>query len=229
MFSDSKRRLLRTIGKRLIAVALVFLGIFILVDMSLRPIVETINAYQCRLMVTDLINTAVSEELQREDICYSKLVELQENHDGEIVSVQSNVLNINHLKTNISSRLDRELQRISAIEIGIPVGTLLGIQLLHGKGFDVGMTVHPVGYAATRIISEFTEAGINQTRHRIIIEIKASLDAVIPGFSSDVTVVTSIVAAETVIIGRVPDAYTHVVSSDSDLVGTLEDYEAETY
>ena len=226
MLSDKKRRWLRTLGKRLIAVALVFLGIFILVDMSLRPVVETVNAYQCRLLVADMINTAVSEELQREDISYAKLVELHENSDGEIVSVQSNVLNINTLKTNISSRLDRELQRISAIKIGIPVGTLLGIQMLHGKGFDVGMTVNPVGYASTQIVSEFTEAGINQTRHRIIIEIKTSVDAVIPGYSSDVTVVTSIVAAETVIIGRVPNAYTHVVSGDSDLVGMLEDYGA---
>ena len=229
MFSDKSRTVWQKVGMRLIAVSLVFLGIFILVDISLRPIVETINEYQCRLLVADMINNAVIEELQREDISYSKLVELSENHDGEIVSVQSNVLNINNLKTNISSRLDRELQRISAMDIGIPVGTLLGIQLFHGKGFDVGMTVHPVGYAATRIISEFTEAGINQTRHRIIVEIKVCVDAVIPGFSSDVDVTTSIVAAETVIIGRVPDAYTHVVSADSDLVGTLEDYEAETY
>lgn len=226
MLTDKNRRLLRMIGKRLTAVALVFLGIFILVDMSLRPVVETVNAYQCKLLVTDMINTAVNEELQREDISYEGLVQLHENHDGDIVSVQSNVVNINRLKTNISSRLDREMQRISAVEIGIPIGTLLGIQLLHGRGFDVGMTVHPVGYAVTQIISEFTDAGINQTRHRIIIEIKASVDAIIPGYSSDVTVTTSIVAAETVIIGRVPDAYTHVVSSDSDLVGLLQDYGA---
>ena len=86
-----------------------------------------------------------------------------------------------------------------------------------------------MGHSATRIISEFSEAGINQTRHRIIIEITVNVEAIVPGYSTDVAVSTAITAAETIIVGRVPDAYTHVVSSDADLVGTLEDYEAEEY
>ncbi len=229
MLTVKTRGLLRSLGIKLISVALIFIGLLLIVDLSFRPVVEKVNSYECHAIVTELINSAVSDELRREDIDYRKLVELGTNTDGELVSIESNVANINRLKTNISSRMDRELQRISAIDISIPVGTLMGVQLLHGKGFDVGMTVQPLGYTTTKIISEFTEAGINQTRHRIIIQIVAVVDAVIPGYSTDVTVATSIVAAETVIIGRVPDAYTHVVSGDSDLVGALEDYEAETY
>ena len=102
----------------------------------------------------------------------------------------------------------------------------MGLQLLHGKGFNVGMSVTPLGYATTTIISEFTEAGINQTLHRIIIEINADVDAIIPGFETRVPVKTSIVAAETVIVGRVPDAYTHVITQSGELAGTLNDYGA---
>lgn len=229
MLSEKKRGLLRSIGLKLISVSLIFIGLLLLVDLSLRPVVEKMNAYECKSLITQMINDAVLSELQREDINYGSLVHLTENNEGEIISVQSNVMNINRLQANISSRLARQLEHISAIDIGIPVGTLLGLQLFHGHGFDVGMTIKPLGYPVTKMISEFTEAGINQTRHRIIIEIHALVDAVIPGYSTDVAVTTTIVAAETIIIGRVPDAYTHVVSSDGDLVGTLEDYEAETY
>lgn len=229
MLSDKSRKTLRSLGFKLIAVSLIFLGLAVLIDLSLQPIIESVNAYECQLIVSEMITTAVDEELSREDISYSKLVELTTNTDGEVISVESNIVGINQMKTGVSKRLERELERIEAIHIGIPIGTLSGIQLLHNKGFDVGMTVEPMGYPQTKIISEFTEAGINQTRHRIIIDITIVADAIIPGYSTTVTVNTTIIAAETIIIGRVPDAYTHVVSGDSDLVGTLEDYEADTF
>lgn len=222
----SRRGFARTLGIKLIALAMIVLGLLFLVDLSFRPMVESINAYECHELVAKIINDAVLAEIEREGAQYSTLVNLTANADGEIVSVESNVLNINRLKTEVAERVEREIERISAVNIEIPIGTLMGIQFLHGKGFNVGMTVSPTGYATTSIISEFTEAGINQTLHRIIIEINADVDALIPGFSTRVPVSTTIIAAETVIVGRVPEAYTHVVTESSELAGTLNDYGA---
>lgn len=226
MVSDKARRVLRSIGFKLIAVSLILVGLCVIMELSFRPVIETVSANECHLAVSEMINTAVSEELSREDISYTKLVELNTNSDGEIIAAQSNVVNINKLKTGITQRLEAELREMGSSDIGIPVGTLSGISLLHGRGFEVGMAIKPIGYPKTTIISEFTEAGINQTRHRIIIEITVDADAVIPGFSSEISVSTSIIAAETIIVGRVPDAFTHVVSGDNDLVGILQDYGA---
>lgn len=226
MLSDKTRTIFRSVGKKFIAFALIILGTAFLTDLSLRPIIESVNAYECQLAVSQLINKAVAEELASEEIDYSKLVDLTTNSEGEIISVESNVMNINSLKTHISQRMDTELKNFPALDINIPIGTLTGIQLLHGRGFNVGMTIVPLGFAQTQIISEFKSAGLNQTRHRILIDISVQADAIIPGFSTDVTVSTSIVAAETIIVGRVPDAYTHVISYDDDLMGTLQDYGA---
>ncbi len=226
MISNKARTGLRKLGVKLIASAMILIGFAFIADLSLRPVVESVNAYECHAAVSDIINRSISAELEREDIDYSSLVSLTTDENGSVCSVESNVLNINRLKNNIADRIERELERISDIDIMIPVGTLTGIQLLHGRGFKIGMTVSPVGYACTSIISEFKEAGINQTLHRIIVEIDVVTDAVIPGYSTRVPVKTSIVAAETVIVGKIPEAYTHVVSSDSDLVGLLQDYGA---
>ena len=219
------RTFFRKLGMKLIAVGMVMTGQLVLMDLSFRPIIETVNAYECHEMVSRVINDAVLAELENEDADYSKLVNLTTNADGEVISLESNVMNINKLKTRIVQRLEREIERLSEIDIQIPIGTLLGIQLLHGKGFSVGMTVQPMGFATASIISEFSEAGLNQTLHRIVIEIKADVDAIIPGFSTRVPVKTTIVAAETVIVGRVPNAYTHVVASEK-LDGYLNDYGA---
>ena len=219
------RTFFRKLGMKLIAVGMVLTGLLVIMDLSFRPIIETVNAYECHEMVSRVINDAVLAELENEDADYSKLVNLTTNADGEVISLESNVMNINKLKTRIAQRLEREIERLSEVDIQIPIGTLLGIQLLHGKGFCVGMTVQPMGFATASIISEFSDAGLNQTLHRIVIEINAEVDAIIPGFSTRVPVKTTIVAAETVIVGRVPNAYTHVVASES-LDGYLNDYGA---
>lgn len=220
------RRFLNRLGLKIIALALIMLGLLFIADLSFRPIVETVNAYQCHAAVSRIINNAVLAEIERGGMDYSALVTLSTNNDGEVISVESNVMNINRLKTEVADRVEREIERLDAVNIEIPVGTLLGIQLLHGKGFNVGMSVKPFGYATTSIISEFSDAGINQTLHRILIEIDTDVDAVIPGISTRVPISTTIVAAETVIVGRVPDAYTHVITQSDDLPGTLNDFGA---
>lgn len=221
-----QRSFLNKLGSKLLALAFILIGLFLLAEASFRPMIESINAYECHELVSDIINDAILSELEQSNVDYSSLVTLTMNGNGEVTSVQSNILNINKLKTNVAERIEREIERLSAVDIQIPIGTLLGLQLLHGKGFNVGMSVTPLGYATTTIISEFTEAGINQTLHRIIIEISADVDAIIPGFETRVPVKTSIVAAETVIVGRVPDAYTHVITQSGELAGTLNDYGA---
>ena len=221
-----QRSFLNKLGSKLLAFAFILIGLFLLAEASFRPMIESINAYECHELVSDIINDAILSELEQSNVDYSSLVTLTMNGNGEVTSVQSNILNINKLKTNVAERIEREIERLSAVDIQIPIGTLLGLQLLHGKGFNVGMSVTPLGYATTTIISEFTEAGINQTLHRIIIEINADVDAIIPGFETRVPVKTSIVAAETVIVGRVPDAYTHVITQSGELAGTLNDYGA---
>ena len=224
--SKRTRNILSRLCLKLAAVAMILVGLLFLADLSFRPMVETINAYQCHEAVVRIINSAVLAELERGEADYAKFVTLSTNKDGEVISIESNVTNINKLKTMIAERVEREIERLSSVSIEIPIGTLSGVQLLHGKGFNVGMSVVPLGYATTTIVSEFTEAGLNQTLHRIIIEIDAEVDAIIPGFSTRVPVSTSIIAAETVIVGRVPDAYTHVITDSGDLAGIINDYGA---
>lgn len=224
-----RRSFLHKLGVKLIAVAAILIGVFIFVEASFRPIIEKVNSIECHKAVSDIINRVVLEELEKIGADYSSLVKLSTNSGGDVTSVQSNIVNINRLKARVAQRVDTEIAELSSVKIKIPIGTLSGLKLLHGKGFNVGMSVKPLGYANTKIISEFSEAGLNQTLHRIVIEITAEVDAVIPGIKSRVVVTTSIVAAETVIVGKIPDAYTHVVSDSGDLPGLINDYGADNF
>ena len=224
-----RRTFLHKLGVKLIAVSVILIGLVMITELSFRPLIEEVNSYECHKAVSSIINTVVLEELERSGADYSALVTLSTNSEGEVTSVQSNIVNINRLKTKIADRVEKEIALLSGMKLKIPIGTLSGIKLLHGKGFDVGMSVVPIGYANTSIISEFSEAGLNQTLHRIIIEISTDVDAMIPGYQTRVCVTTSIVAAETVIVGRVPDSYTHVITDSGDTAGLIKDYGAENY
>lgn len=224
-----RRTFLHKLGVKLIALAVILIGLFIFVEVSFRPMVEKVNSYECHKAVSGIINKVVLDELENGGADYSSLVTLSTDSGGEVTSVQSNIVNINRLKARVADRVEKEIAQLSEVKIKIPIGTLSGVKLLHGKGFNIGMNVKPLGYAKTAIISEFTEAGLNQTLHRIVIEISAEVDAIIPGFDSRVVVTTSIVAAETVIVGKVPNAYTHVVSDSGDLPGLINDYGADNF
>ena len=95
-----------------------------------------------------MITRSIAAELEREDADYSSLVTIERDESGSVCSIESNAMNINRLKNNIAARLERELDRMSGIDIMIPVGTLTGLQLLHGRGFDVDGK--PCGLCADR-------------------------------------------------------------------------------
>ena len=78
----------------------------------------------------------------------------------------------------------------------------------------------------TALISSFQSAGINQTLHRILVQIKVDISAIIPGYTASGTIDTQFVIAETVIVGNVPEAYTHVISGNDDVLGEINDYGA---
>ncbi len=71
-------------------------------------------------------------------------------------------------------------------------------------GPDVKIRMRPIGHITTRYISEFEDAGINQTRHKIYIETTTRVKMIMAVSSSELEIVNEIPIVETIIVGRVP-------------------------
>ena len=67
--------------------------------------------------------------------------------------------------------------------------------------------IMPVGTVNTEYKTEFISTGINQTRHRVFLEIKSKMTIVAPFTNKTVEVVNNVDVAETVLIGDVPDTF----------------------
>lgn len=211
-------------GLKLIALALIIIGLLILIDLRVRPIIEKTTSYQSKILATRIINDAVYEELENEKLGYDELVTLVYNDSGVISSIESNMVNINRLKSKLTKTVNSELEHLDAHDMSISLGTITGFSAFYNQGPLIPVTVRPEGYVETSLISVFESAGINQTLHRILIEINVDVSAIIPGYTASAEVKTQFVAAETVIVGNVPESYAHVISGGEDLMGIINDY-----
>ena len=214
------------IGIKLLGAALLLSGVMLLVDIRVRPIIEKTAVYQSKVLATRIINDTVYSELEDESIDYGDLVTIIYNSDNSISSIESNMVNINRVKARITKSVNDELSSLDEHDVSISLGTISGFEVFYNQGPLIPIKVQPEGYVEATLISSFESAGINQTLHRIIVEIKTDISAIIPGYTSSATVETQFVMAETVIVGTVPGTYTHVITGNEDLLSQINDYGA---
>ena len=176
----------------------------ILLDQQLRPIILSITTNQARIKSVDTINSAVTKELSEHGVSYNDLISVERNDSGEVLSITTNMVKMNELKAAIITNVQKQLGDDNQMNMGVPLGTLLGNDLLHGWGPNVPLRLTLSGNVNADFKSSFESAGINQTKHQIYLNIHTSVYSLIPGFNSTTDVETNVPVAETIIVGQVP-------------------------
>ena len=92
-------------------------------------------------------------------------------------------------------------------ELGVPIGSVLLPELLSGRGPKIPVRVLAVRTSDAVFRSSFESAGINQTKHSIIIDIHVVITILTWTGTQEISVDSAVVAAETVIVGTVPTTY----------------------
>lgn len=205
---------------------LILLGTFIGVDMGIRPMVKASAASQTQIAVNRMIQRAVLEVLEEDGLRYQSFVSLQQNLNGETTALTTDTVLINRLQGELLEKILQTLQETRQITLQLPLGSLTGSQFLAGRGPLVTLRLRPVGIVKTKIVNQFDEAGINQTRHRIQLQVTVDMLSLLPGYRISSQAQSNIILAETIIVGLVPDAYTEVYGGTDDLVGMIQDYGA---
>ena len=120
----------------------------------------------------------------------------------------------NRLQAEILKDILEKVSEVSTKELSIPIGTLSGSSLLAGRGPNISVRMQSVGSSTAVLENEFTSAGINQTKHRILLKVDVSVSILLPGFATAAKVSNVVTVAETIIVGDVPDSYTFFQSGD---------------
>lgn len=74
-------------------------------------------------------------------------------------------------------------------------------------GPDITIKMMTDGNVLTDLKSEFKEAGINQTLHRVYLEVVCNVTILTPYDTITETITNQVLLIEGVIVGNIPDAY----------------------
>lgn len=206
--------------KRLIKISVFFVVLSVLcllhVKYNVRPVMRTVSEEAVRVMTTEAVNEAASI-VMCQTVGYTDIIKTEKNAEGDIVLITADPLTVNELARGVVLLVQSRIQQAGEQGISIPIGTMSGITFLSGKGKSIRFKALPVGTASTTFVSDFKSMGINQTLHRISLQVSAEVTLVVPGMDIDVRTVTEIVIAESVIVGKVPDTYLHSGTLDEML------------
>ena len=172
----------------------------------LRAMSREIAISDARDAVTLAVNGCVDRMMRENSFGYDYFVTLEKNADGSITAITANTAHINAL----SSRIMQEIANAAdseSLNISIPLGSLLGSNLLMGRGPGIPVKVKMLTSSFVRFDNDLISTGINQSRHVITLIANVDIDIMIPLETVSTSVETEILIAETVIVGRVPDTY----------------------
>ena len=142
------------------------------------------------------------------------LVELMKDDAGQVTAAVTDVGRVSQLQAALAGDVIAALTAPAAANLGVPLGNLLPSPFFSGLGPRVPIRILSVSAVEVKLMSRFTSAGINQTLHRLILTLSARVRVLIPTGTVTAMVYADVPAAETVIVGRVPDSYMYFESSD---------------
>ncbi len=181
-----------------------------------RKIITDYAKNQAALLVFKIANTVINEVVSSPQTEYNKIVNLSKNSENSVTALEIDIVRINKLKTEISAEIAKRVAEESKYVIGIPIGTLLSNEYTLGMGPTISFNMQLQANAVTDFSSTFSTAGINQVLHQIVITVQIGGSLVIPWSRASFSTKTSAIAAQTVITGIVPDAYTSVIGDGTD-------------
>ena len=190
---------------------LIITGILLFFVNCIKPIMIKSSEAQVKSSTSRAVNAAVQTVINESNV-YDELIEITTNDEGKIVFIQVKSLMVNKLAKEVGKVAGQNLDLIKNQGVSIPLGTLSGISLFVGVGPEITFHIMAIPTIHSKFSSEFTSAGINQTNHRIYLNIQTDVDLILPTASKSITVNSHILICEAILVGEIPSTY---LNSDS--------------
>lgn len=220
----------RRFAKIVVFTLFLLLSCVLIYNLQILPVLFPLAKAKCTTELTDAVNRIVRARMQSDSDGYADFVRLHFGEDGSVASVETNTPRLAKLSGDVVGDVTDALTH-ERMTVRIPLGSLSGSALLSGKGPDVRVKLAVSQKITCAVRGDFTESGINQTLHRVFLRVTVEVCALLPGAVQTFSVPTDVCVAETVIIGKVPEAYTRIDRFASDVTETeiddISDYGAQ--
>lgn len=191
----------------LFALFIVIAVILKFVEMRLQPIIKSMAVSNARSLASRVVSESINEEIEKENLMYDDLITFEKNDAGSITALKTNIIILNKLKSKLAVLILNKLSDIDNMNLYIPVGNIINGELFSGRGPKIEVRLLPIGSVVTDISNVFESAGINQTKHQIMLDVSVMVSVIMPFNVESIDLSSSICIAETVIVGDVPQMY----------------------
>ena len=195
----------RTKLMKIMLIFIIAVTVAVLIINAIEPIIDAQSEVRAKAIATKISNeqsSAVMKDYKYEDLC-TVIKDESEN----VKMIKSNIILINEIISDVALRIQEELNKMDAENIDIRLGTFTGSKLLSGRGPKVNFKISTIGNVETNLKSEFTSVGINQTSHKIYLQVKCKVVILTPFNQVEEEITNQILIAEAVILGNVPSSY----------------------
>ena len=198
-------RWIQSLCYRLFFLAVILLALFLALRGRYRLVIQDLAQTQVKNTTSDLTNDAIAKQIAAGKIQYDRIVYFEKDLDGRITALKTNMSEVNRLKTSILNIINDEILAMDTTDLGIPVGSLILPEFWSGRGPHIPVQILSISNSEASFESYFTEAGINQTLQKLIMNISVDVSILVLGRTESFTVTSQVVVAETIIVGEVPD------------------------
>ena len=161
-----------------------------------------------RKVLADIaVNDAAAETLTWNRAAYDDLVTVTGDGEGNVLSISANAANANLIARQAVTLTSANLNENCSGGVQVPIGAFTGTEWLAGFGPSVTFRIIPVSPVTCQFLSDFEQAGVNQTLHSVSILLTATVSVVMPSGTQEISADAQILLCERVIVGKVPDAY----------------------
>ena len=171
----------------------------------INPIFEQVSTYEAKKLATLIANDQTTKVMQNYN--YDSMFTIEKDAEGNVSMIQMNMYRVNIIISDIAYYIQEQMKKPENSSVSIPIGNLLGIDLFSGYGPNVKMRVVLLGSVETDLRSEFIAKGINQTLHRVYLQIDCPVQILSSYKTMEEKISNQFLLAENVIVGRIPDTY----------------------
>lgn len=175
------------------------------IENEIRPAIFTLAEAKINRMAVHTVSH-VAEKVMREE-GQMMLIHTEMNEQGKIVLVQPDIVRFNTITARITQELEQELEGLQDIPIVVPLGQIWGNTLVANYGPQIPIYMKPTGMVSVETQDRFEQVGINQTKHRMYLDVTIIVRIAVPLAEQDAIVKTAIPLTEYVIVGDVPNTY----------------------
>ena len=213
-----KGKLGRTL-RRILIIGLLLAACGLLLERNLETVILDMAHARAEAMAVEYLHEAVLDVMDG-GVSYEDMMTVRTDSAGRVTMLQANAVRMNELAAMTALQAQAKLESAEAQSVSIPLGAALGIPFLSALGPRIPVRIVPVSAVSAAFSTEFESAGINQTRHKIYLSLHATVRLVIPSSARQVSLQSQVLIAESIIVGDVPDAYTHAANED-DLLNLI--------